>query len=142
MLSTGQKPYRLPTEAEWEYAAKGGNESQGYKFAGSDDLNQVGWHRGSPSSKTHSVGQKKANEIGLFDMSGNVWEWCEDAWHDNYQGAPVDGSAWVSGGENLRNVCRGGSWDNLPIYCTVTSRLKNGSYDRDNFVGFRLARDE
>lgn len=89
------KSYRLPTESEWEFAACGGTESEGYLYAGSDKLKQVGWYVGNSADGTKPVGLKMPNELGLYDMSGNLWEWCEDDWHDEYRGAPTNGSAWI-----------------------------------------------
>ncbi len=134
------KTYRLPTEAEWEYAAKGGSQSKGFKFSGSNDLKEVGWYDGNSSSKTHPVGQKKPNELGLYDMGGNVWEWCEDIWHSDYKGAPNDGSAWTKGGGSGR-VVRGGSWDNNDDFCRLTNRLINEPTNWYDVIGFRLAQD-
>ncbi len=107
------KDYRLPTEAEWEYAARGGQEGvkNGFAYAGSNNLDEVGWYDKNSGSKTHPVGQKAANAFGLYDMHGNVWEWCEDVWHDSYKSAPDDGSAWVKGGNQEWRVLRGGSWN-------------------------------
>lgn len=114
---------RLPSEAEWEYAARGGNKSQGYTYAGSNDLNEVGWYNQNSGSKIHPVGQKKPNELGIYDMSGNVWEWCEDVWHDNYNdGAPTDGSAWITEGDQEKRLLRGGSWDFTAINCRSARR--------------------
>ena len=101
------KDYRLPTEAEWEYAARGG-KSNGFEFSGSDDLELVAWHDGNSMGKTHPVGLKKSNSLKIFDMSGNVCEWCQDYWHLNYEKAPIDGSAWIKGRANDGRVFRGG----------------------------------
>jgi formylglycine-generating enzyme required for sulfatase activity len=137
---------RLPTEAEWEYAAKGGNQSEGYKYARSDSLDEVGWYNGNTTflaifgGKTQPVGQKRENELGIYDMSGNVWEWCEDVWHKNYNGAPSDGSAWLTGGEQNRRALRGGSWFYNGISCRSANRNWNfadNSYNSDGF-GFRV----
>ena len=134
------REYRLPTEAEWEYAARGGQQSKGYLYAGSNDLDEVGWYENNSSEKTHPVGSKKPNELGLYDMSGHVWEWCEDVWHDTYDDAPKDGSAWISGGKQDRRVVRGGSWFVKPVGCRVASRSWFNPAFRINEIGFRLAR--
>ena len=106
---TGKK-YRLPSEAEWEYAARGGNQSRGYLYSGSNDPKEVAWFSENSGSKTQPVGGKKPNELGLYDMSGNVWEWCEDDWHGTYQGAPTDSRPWVDRPRGGSRVLRGGSW--------------------------------
>ncbi|MCF8244332.1 MAG: formylglycine-generating enzyme family protein [Saprospiraceae bacterium] len=102
------KAFRLPTEAEWEFAAHGGIYSQGCIFAGSDKLKQVGWHHENSGNETHDVGLLLANELGIHDLSGHVWEWCEDDYHDSYKVAPKDGSAWTDAPD--RRVMRGGSY--------------------------------
>jgi formylglycine-generating enzyme required for sulfatase activity len=131
------KNYRLPTEAEWEYAARGGNKSAGYKYSGSDTIGDVAWFKDNSSSKTHVVGGKKANELGLYDMSGNVWEWCQDNWHLNYQGAPQDEKAWLNAGSYRMN--RGGSFVNVAWNCRVSIRDYLYPSYRYYYLGFRLA---
>jgi formylglycine-generating enzyme required for sulfatase activity len=137
---TGKK-YRLPTEAEWEYAARAGTQTR-YHFG--DDVEQLGqyaWHTGNAINATHPVGEKLPNAFGLHDVHGNVWEWVEDCWHDSYKGAPTDGSAW-SEKECSRWVMRGGSFVVYPQnlrssfrgYLTFIARL-------DYMVGLRVARD-
>ncbi|MGD8782674.1 MAG: formylglycine-generating enzyme family protein [Ignavibacteria bacterium] len=133
---TGLK-FRLPTEAEWEYAARGGNKSKGYKYSGSKNLDEVGWYNDNSERKTHAVAAKKPNELGIYDMSGNVWEWCLDTWHDNYNGAPTDGSAWEKGKGSFR-VLRGGSWINGAEHCRVAYRFNFLPENRDFNVGIRL----
>ncbi|MDX1943647.1 MAG: SUMF1/EgtB/PvdO family nonheme iron enzyme [Saprospiraceae bacterium] len=136
---TGQN-YRLPTEAEWEYAARGGAKSGGFEYSGSKNLDEVAWYGSNSGSKTHPVGQKKANELGLYDMSGNVYEWVQDCWNENYKGAPTNGSAWLKGDCSVR-VIRGGSWNiNFGSYCRVASRNWY-NLSSNNYVGFRLVRD-
>lgn len=131
--------FRLPTEAEWEYAARGGRYSQGYIYAGSDRLKQVGWYRENSNSETHDVGLLLANELELYDMSGNVWEWCEDDWHDNYQGAPKDGSAWIDRpGRGADRVVRGGGYIHAPVSCRPAHRRRFTPDGRDDDFGFRL----
>lgn len=134
------KNYRLPSEAEWEYAARGGKQSKGYTYAGSNDIEEVAWYEKNSNGKSHPVGGKKANELGLYDMTGNVWEWCQDAWHDNYQGAPTNGSAWDSSSYAARRVLRGGSWLNNSYNCRVSLRNRDNFSGRYASVGFRLAR--
>lgn len=97
--------YRLPSEAEWEYACRAGSKDD---FA-SDPL-RLGWYKENSGGTTHPVGEKDPNAFGLYDTHGNAWEWCEDVWHDSYKGAPGDGSAWVSGGDSLHRIRRGGTW--------------------------------
>ena len=133
------RSYRLPTEAEWEYAARGGNRSEGYLYSGSDRLEEVGWYAGNSGSQTHPVGQKLGNELGLCDMSGNVWEWVEDQWHDSYENSPLDGSAWVDQSPNTNRVRRGGSWDGSAQYCRVSYRAATGQGIGATAIGFRLA---
>lgn len=131
-LLTGKK-YRLPTEAEWEYAARGGNQSKGYKYAGSDDLNEVGWYDKNSKDRTHKVGWKKSNELGIYDMSGNVLEWCND-WYGKYpQNIPT--------GTIRGRILRGGSWCHGAYSCRTSSRYNWRPDDGDSFYGFRLACD-
>jgi len=101
--------FRLPTEAEWEHACRAGSTND-YCFGnGETGLREHAWYIGNADKMPHAVGEKKPNAWGLYDMHGNVWEWCQDAYHPNYMDAPVDGSAWTQGGETNR-VLRGGSW--------------------------------
>ncbi|MCA2571359.1 SUMF1/EgtB/PvdO family nonheme iron enzyme [Microcystis sp. M42BS1] len=135
------KTYRLPTEAEWEYACRAGTTTR-YYFG--DDANQLGdyaWYDGNSQKTTHPVGQKRPNAWGLYDMSGNVWECCEDNLHGDYIGAPTDGSAWIkNNNDNDYDYCilRGGSWYHDPYYCRSASR--NNFFRRDNYnsIGFRV----
>ena len=133
--------FRLPTEAEWEYAARGGRYSQGYLYAGSDKPGQVGWYTENSEGKTHDVGLLLGNELDLHDMSGNVWEWCGD-WFDEkyYEKCKKDGvTANPHGPETgVNRVLRGGSYFNGPLSCRVAHRGRDGPADRDDGVGFRL----
>jgi formylglycine-generating enzyme required for sulfatase activity len=147
LKETTGKGFRLPTEAEWEYAAGGGNQSKGYTYSGSNTINNVAWNYensrklGSEHKNygTNPVGQKLSNELGIYDMSGNVYEWCEDTWHSNYQNAPINGSAWIDEKSNIRLV-RGGSWSINPNLCRVADRLSYNPYYRFNYIGFRVVR--
>jgi formylglycine-generating enzyme required for sulfatase activity len=124
--------YRLPTEAEWEYACRAGTTGD---FAG--NLNELAWH-GESFGKPHPVGEKRPNAFGLYDMHGNVWEWCEDWLHETYKGAPTDGSAWLKGGDQSLRVVRGGSSRFGPVILTSAHRrsLPNDSSEDD--IGFRV----
>ncbi|MFM6631639.1 MAG: SUMF1/EgtB/PvdO family nonheme iron enzyme, partial [Microcystis panniformis] len=131
------KTYRLPTEAEWEYACRAGTTT---RFYFGDDANQSGdyaWYKGNSQKTTHPVGQKKPNAWGLHDMIGNVWEWCEDNWHNTYENAPRDGSTWLIK-DNHSQIVRGGSWSYDPNYCRSAYRgLINRRGDSLGF-GFRV----
>ncbi|MFH0909549.1 MAG: SUMF1/EgtB/PvdO family nonheme iron enzyme [bacterium] len=129
--------YRLPTEAEWEYAARGGTLSRGTGYAGGDDIDRVAWYTSNSGSTTHEAGTKAANELGLYDMSGNVWEWCLDAYQDSYTGAPADGSERTGSGAVSR-VLRGGSWPDDATYCRVAYRRRNDPTDSYYCIGFRV----
>lgn len=133
--------YRLPSEAEWEFAARGGTISQNYRFAGSDNLDKAGWHSGNSGGKTHPVGEKAGNELGLYDMSGNVWEWCADHWHDDYKNAPADNNAWAKEGNHKMRVLRGGSWNVIDFYCRSVYRYRGLPDHRYDAYGFRIVRE-
>jgi len=153
----------LPSEAQWEYACRAGSTG---KYCFGDDVNQLEnyawyannsgnnsldalklWKAGSRyywkrlndnKCKTHSVGEKLANSWGLHDLHGNVWEWCEDIWHENYNGAPTDGSAWLEGGKQKMHSLRGGSWDSSDIYCRSTIRSFDNADESSRIIGFRV----
>ncbi|SDA42225.1 Formylglycine-generating enzyme, required for sulfatase activity, contains SUMF1/FGE domain [Algoriphagus alkaliphilus] len=129
------KLYRLPTEAEWEYAARGGKHSAGYKYSGGQSLPLVGWFGDNADGKTHPVAQKRANEPGIYDMSGNVWEWCSD-WYGDYPSSAVSNPRGPSSGSD--RVLRGGSWDGSAVYCRVSDRLYYDPSGRDGSGGFRV----
>jgi len=132
------KSYRLPTEAEWEYAARGGNQSRLYKYSGSDNVGAVAWFSDNSKSTTHPVGTKEANELGIHDMSGNVNEWVSD-WYGDYSGKPQMNPAGPESGKYPYRVFRGGSWFNGAWYARVSYRNAGGSRGRTGDVGFRLA---
>lgn len=135
----GVLKFRLPTESEWEYAARGGVYHQGYEFSGSDRLEQVGWHKNNSKNQTKPVKELEANELGLFDMSGNVWEWCEDDWHGSYQNAPDDSTPWVDAPRNSVRVFRGGAFYYDSYFCSVFYRGGDEAEVKYNSIGFRLA---
>ena len=129
------KNYRLPTEAEWEYAARGGKKSHGYKYSGSDIANNVSWNETNSSKSTHPVGSKSPNELGIYDMAGNLWEWCND-WAGNYSHSMQTNPAGPASG--IYRVLRGGSW-RVPVFdCRVTFRYDIPPGERFYSLGFRL----
>ena len=128
---------RLPTEAEWEYAARGGSAGSPTKYAGSNTIKDVAWYRSNSGSKTHRVAQKQPNELGLYDMSGNVWEWCSDWYDDNYyKNSPKYNPKGPNSG-SIR-VLRGGSWYGNDLFCRVADRDRYNPDVRFNTFGFRL----
>ena len=132
---TGRR-FRLPTEAEWEYAARGENRSQGYKYSGSNNLNSVAWYADNSGNTTHDVGLKSPNELGIYDMSGNVWEWCSD-WYGNYSSSSQTNPTGSYSG-SIR-VSRGGSWYSDARYCRVSTRSNFTPDRRYISLGLRLA---
>ena len=129
--------YTLPTEAQWEYAARGGHKASRYHvYSGSDEINDVAWYYYNSNSSTHPVGQKRANELGIYDMSGNVWEWCRD-WYGDYPSGSVTDPVGPSSGSD--RVLRGGSWDSYAGSCRVAFRYILTSADPNRFLGLRLA---
>ena len=127
------KKYRLPTEAEWEFAARGGNKSNGYIYSGSNDIESIAWYSKNSNNKTHDVGQRSANELGIYDMSGNVWEWCQDL----YRRYPNSND--ISYYDMFSRVFRGGVWNLNFGACRSTFRRDNMSVNPSNDLGFRLA---
>ena len=128
--------FRLPTEAEWEYAARGGSESEGYKYSGSNSIGDVAWYDGNSGSKTHPVGTKTPNELGIYDMSGNVWEWCQD-WYGSYGSGSQTNPQGPSSGSD--RVLRGGSWYYYAGGWMVSDRYYFNPDYRNDSIGLRLA---
>jgi formylglycine-generating enzyme required for sulfatase activity len=135
-LQTGGN-YRLPTEAEWEYAARGGKNSKGYEYSGSNTPGNVAWYIDNSSNNSQPVATKQANELGLYDMSGNVWEWCND-WYGAYSSGSQTNPTGPSTGSG--RVSRGGSWGAYAGYCRVASRGYDSPDYRYFSLGFRLVR--
>jgi len=134
----GGNKYRLPTEAEWEYAARAGTTTR-YSFGNDEsELGDYAWYEDNSGDNTHNVGQKKPNPWGLYDMHGNVWEWTQDRYHDSYSGAPTDGSAWE--GNSSYRVIRGGSYDDSKRDCWLTNRNYLSNIFHSSYTGFRLVK--
>lgn len=127
--------FSLPTEAQWEYAARGGNKSKGYKYAGSDNINEVGWYENNSDGKTHPIGQKKANELGLYDMCGNVWEMCEDRYGEYSPESQTNPTGRPKG---VDRVHRGGGMQMRAKYCRVSFRRENAPSKVIVDMGIRL----
>ena len=133
------KTFRLPTEAEWEYAARGGNKSRGYQYSGSNNLLDVAWFMDNSGSKTHAVGTKQANELGIYDMSGNVWEWCQD-WYGEYNSFSQVNPTGANSGSY--RVLRGGCWNGIAWYCRSSFRDGDAPGSRLINLGLRLVLSE
>ena len=131
--------YRLPSEAEWEYACRAGGQ---HTYCGSNDVGSVAWYKDNSSGQLQAVATKQPNAWGLHDMSGNAGEWVQDWRHDNYLGAPTDGSAWTSGGEQKYRVLRSGFWGNLAKGTRAARRGYNSPGNNGSGVGFRVVRTE
>ncbi|NJL39790.1 MAG: formylglycine-generating enzyme family protein [Leptolyngbyaceae cyanobacterium SM1_4_3] len=146
-----KRTYRLPSEAEWEYACRAGTTTP-FHFGETITTDLANYRGNDEKYGAYGPGSKGeyrkettpvdhfaiANAFGLCDMHGNVWEWCQDHWHDSYEGAPTDGSAWLSSDENTLRVVRGGSWDFNPRYCRSASRGTDLPRDPSSFIGFRV----
>ena len=135
---TGRK-FRLPTEAEWEYAARGGKKSRGYQYSGSFNISDVAWYNGNSGNKIHPIGMKQANELGVYDMSGNVNEWCQD-WYGSYVSSSQTNPLGANSGSF--RVCRGGSWYFGTVNCRSSFRSRGNPDTRSRYLGFRLVLSE
>ncbi len=133
--------FRLPTEAEWEFAARGGKKSLGYAFSGSDDLTNIAWVKANSNGAPHPYGTKMPNELGIHDMSGNVWEWCWD-WHnmDYYKMENYNNPKGPINGE--KKIVRGGSWDSVSSYARLSNRISTSTDTTYPFYGFRVVRSK
>ena len=131
--------FRLPTEAEWEFAARGGNKSMHYQYSGSNTLDDVAWYAGNSDSKTHAVASKQANELGIYDMSGNVWEWCQDYWGSYGSSAQTNPAGPASG---THRVLRGGGYFNDASRCRSADRSNLTPGGRSDYRGLRLVLSE
>jgi formylglycine-generating enzyme required for sulfatase activity len=134
------KNYHLPSEAQWEYAARGGSYTKWSFGDNESELRNNAWFYSNSNNTSHRVSQMLGNAFGLYDMHGNVWEWVEDVWHPNYNAAPTDGSAWTTGGEPARRVQRGGAWNVMHGILRSANRFKAAPDYVNDYTGFRIAR--
>jgi formylglycine-generating enzyme required for sulfatase activity len=129
--------FRLPSETEWEYAARGGPHwKDGFRFSGSDNIDEVAWYDRQHGDHTQPVKMKVPNQLGIYDMSGNVWEWCADVFTRDVNQIPKDGSAFTGAGDD--RVLRGGCFHNWAVHCTVSKRYEIAHDYHDGCIGFRL----
>jgi len=129
--------FRLPSETEWEYAAKGGvHWRDNFVFSGGNDIDEVAWYKDNSFDESKTVGKKKPNQLGLYDMSGNIWEWCQDYYHTDTSKIPKDGSSCLE--ESTERVLRGGCFHNWAIHCTTTKRYQIMAEYKDPCISFRL----
>ena len=136
-LPAAKVAFRLPTEAEWEYAARGGRYwPDRFRFSGSNDIDAVAWYDRKHGDHTQPVAQKAPNQLGIYDMSGNVWEWCQDVFTRDISGIPSDGTPFV--GDGADRILRGGCFHNWAIHCTVSKRYEIARESHDGCIGFRL----
>jgi len=136
-----RKTYRLPSETEWEYACRAGTQTRYYFGDNDNQLKEYAWYGDNSNKQTHPVGEKKPNNWGLYDMLGNVWEWCEDDWHSNYNGAPKDGRAWIDNDKHYKSgsrIVRGGSWYNNSRNFSCFWRNNDYPARRNYSIGFRV----
>ncbi|QUS60478.1 bifunctional serine/threonine-protein kinase/formylglycine-generating enzyme family protein [Synechocystis sp. PCC 7338] len=132
------KIYKLPSEAQWEYACRAGSKTRFYFGDNAKELNKYGWYKGNSNGWGQMVGRKQPNGWGLYDISGNVWEWCEDTWHENYQGFPGNSGAWVTEPDGSPRVLRGGSWKVAAPLCRSASRIRLYPDKNENDCGLRV----
>jgi formylglycine-generating enzyme required for sulfatase activity len=132
--------YCLPSEAEWEYVCRAEGQTK-YSFGNDKSyLRDYAWYSGNSNYQTHPVGERKSNAFGLYDMHGNVWEWCADHWHEIYKNAPTDGSAWLinESYDRYHRVLRGGSWYSDPWFCRSAYRYNFSPVSSNDYIGFRV----
>lgn len=132
-------PYRLPMEAGWEFAARGESSNAPYRYSGSDKLKEIGWFEHNCDGQTQEVGLLLPNGLGLYDLSGNVWEWIADNWHKDYNGFPNNGQPWLNQLDEDYGLTRGGSYLSEDLVCRTQMRSGSSRKNRLSFVGFRLA---